>query len=171
MTKAKLHETLINGLTELKASAKVLEFVDDLTKPKLGGGSSVEDYTVVNEQGETEFIFCAYHQLWEPVANEDDELLYRENAKVKNGYDRSCIEGGKQWQAQAKIFTASKAAIITEVLDTVITGSEAKEAIAKLDADRQIHTPREDGIGEDERPVLEYEDEDDIEDEDSDIEG
>ena len=153
MTKKKLNETVLELCKQHKAPADLTTALDELTKPKVGGSSNVEDYTVFDGE-DVAYIFCAYHKKWEPVANEDGEALFKENAKSKNGFERSCIEGDKQWKAQAKVFNTSKAAIMQDVLDEEKTGSEAKEEIAALEEARQIHTPREDGLGTEERPEV-----------------
>jgi len=164
MTKKKLHETVLALCTEHNASAKLTDALDALTKPKVGGGSSnVEDYTCFDADGKAAFIFCTYHKKWEPVNAivetevdgeivEEEITLFKANPKAKNGFDRECVEGLKQWKEQAKVFNTSKSAIMADVLDEVITGAAGKEAIAALDADRQIHTVRADGLGSDSKP-------------------
>ena len=156
MTKTKLHETVLALCATHEASEVLTNALSELTKPKVGGKSSVEDYTVFNEDGSVAYVFCSYHKQWEPVAveNEDGEIveLFKTDAKSKNGYTRSCIDGDTSWREQAKVFNTSKNAIMQDVLDEVITGAEAKEQIGALTAARQVHTDREDGLGETERP-------------------
>lgn len=153
MTKTKLHETIMALCEEHNVSEKFKSAIDELTKPKAGGGSDVTDYTVFDAEDNPVYIFCAYHKKWEPVEN-DGELLFKANDKVKNGYDRSCIVGDKQWRDSTKEFNASKKAIVDDLLSEELTGSEASEMIAKLEEDRRNHSVREDGIGTEERPEL-----------------
>lgn len=156
MTKAKLHETVLELCSTYKASEKLTAALSELTKPKVGGSSDVSDYTVFGEDGSVKFIFCTYHKKWEPVvaldADGEEFELFVKDEKSKNGYRRYCDMGDKQWKEAAKTFNASKAAIMTDVLDEKLTGAEAKIEIDKLQAARDIHQPREDGLGSDEQP-------------------
>ena len=52
----------------------------------------------------------------------------------------------------AKVFKASKDAIMTDVLDENLTGAEAKDAIATLQSARDVHAAREDGLGTEAKP-------------------
>lgn len=155
MTKAKLHETVLGLCATHNATEELTAALSELTKPKVGGSSDVSDYTVFDGEDVT-YIYCAYHKKWEPVTveYEDGEIvpLFKASTKSKNGFDRSCIQGDKQWKEQAKVYKASKDAVMTDLLDEKITSGEAKETIADLDAARAEHTPREDGLGSDERP-------------------
>lgn len=155
MTKAKLHETVVELCSTHKASAELTAALSELTKPKVGGASDVTDYTVFDGE-EVAYIFCTYHKKWEPVAieGEDGEIveLFVKDEKSKNGYRRYCAEGEAQWKEAAKTFKASKEAIMVDVLDEKLTGAEAKEAIDALQAARDEHPPRTDGLGSDEKP-------------------
>jgi hypothetical protein len=155
MTKAKLHETVLELCKTHKANEKLTAALSELTKPKVGGASDVTDYTVFDGEA-VKYIFCTYHKKWEPVAaeNEEGELvsLFVEDAKSKNGFRRYCAEGEAQWKEAAKVFNTSKAAIMTDVLDEKLTGSEAKEQIDALQAARDEHPARTDGLGSDEKP-------------------
>ncbi len=159
MTKKKLHETVLELCSEYKANKALTDALSELTKPKVGGSSNVEDYTCLDADGNVTAIFCAYHKRWEPVTtiveteDGDTEIsLFKASEKSKNGFERSCIEGDKQWKEQAKVYKASKDAIMTDLLDANIDAENAKAAIASLEAARAIHTPRVDGIGSEESP-------------------
>ena len=147
MTKKKLHETVLELCETHNAPEALTAALSDLTKPKVGGSSNVEDYTCFDTDGNVEFVFCTYHKRWEPVTDTEGNPVFKANEKSKNGFERSCIVGGKQWAEQAKVFNTSKAAIMTDVLDEVMTGAEAKDAIAELETARQTHLDREDGLG------------------------
>lgn len=155
MTKTKLHETVLGLCAEFKATEALTNALSELTKPKVGGSSNIEDYTVLDGDTTTH-IFCAYHKQWEPVVVEDEdgeiEELFKTSDKAKNGYERSCIQGDKQWKEQAKVYKASKDAVYVDLLDENVDAAGAKAAIASLDAARATHTPREDGIGSDDKP-------------------
>jgi len=151
MTKTKLNESVLALCVQHKASDALTSALDELTKPKAGGGSDVSDYTVYGEDGEIEYIYCTYHKTWEPFSHNGAEL-FALNDKSKNGYMRQCLVADVQGRDAAKAFNASKAAIMTDVLDEVITASEGKEQIAKLQADRDLRPVRADGLGEVERP-------------------
>jgi len=161
MTKAKLHETIVALCVEHKVSAKFTEAISELTKPKVGGSSDVNDYTCFDTDGAPEFVFCTYHKQWEPVVAEDEDgeefNLFVADAKSKNGLRRFCDMGDKQWKEAAKIFNASKTAILADVLDEKLTGSEGKAAIAELQTARDVHAERTDGLGENDKPCGEAE--------------
>ena len=164
MNKTELNKALIEGLTNLGASDEAIAFVDGLTKPKVGGGSSdVEDYTVFDSEGNPAYIFCTYHKKWEPVTKivvdeetgEEEEVnLFKVNEKAKNGFSRECNDGLKTWKEQAKVYKATKDAIISDLLEGTVSNEDAKELIAAADAARADHPAREDGLGEDEKPVV-----------------
>ncbi len=161
MTKTALNKALVDGLIELGATEEQVAFVDGLTKPKVGGGSSdMADYTVADADGVVTYIHCTYHKKWEPVSkvvtNEDgeevEELLFKANPKAKNGYTRECNDGTASWREQAKVYKATKDAIISDLLEGAISNDDAKSLIADADAERAVHVEREDGLGDDERP-------------------
>ena len=161
MNKTELNKALVDGLTEMGASDEAIAFVDGLTKPKVGGGTSdVADYTVFDTEGNATHVFCTYHKKWEPVskleANEDgDELdvpLFKANPKSKNGLFRACNIGESSWKEQAKVFKATKDAVISDLLEGEIDNDAAKELIATAEAERAVHVEREEGLGEDDRP-------------------
>lgn len=158
MTKKKLHETIMGLCEEHNVSDKFKNAIDELTKPKAGGSSDVNDYTVFDEAGQPVYIFCAYHKRWEPVVteNEDGEevSLFTADEKSKNGFKRSCDEGDKQWREQAKEFNASKNAIVEDLLAENISGAEATDQLAECEAARKVHKEREDGLGTEERPEV-----------------
>ena len=161
MTKKKLHETVLELCTEFKASAKLTQALSDLTIPKVGGGD-VNDYTVFNEDGTVAFIYCNTHKQWEPVTaigvdedGEDVEFdLFKSDEKAKNGYWRDCNEGIAATKAKSKIFNVSKAAVMQDVLDEVITGTEGKASIADLELAKAVIEAREDGLGTEDKPEL-----------------
>jgi len=161
MNKTELNKALVDGLTELDATQEQIDFVDGLTKPKVGGGSSdMADYTAVDEAGAVTHIHCTYHKKWEPVSktvtNEDgeeiEESLFKENPKAKNGFARECNDGTASWREQAKVYKSTKDAIIADLLEGAISNEEAKDLIADADAERAVHVEREDGLGEDDKP-------------------
>jgi len=173
MTKAKLHEEVLSLCNTHNASKKLTEALSELTKPKVGGSSDVNDYTAFNEDGSVAAIFCTYHKQWEPVsavrtvdaveadeeagteaveAYEEDFNLFVEDTKSKNGFRRYCDAGDKQWKEAAKLFKTSKEAIVTDILDGEMSGADGKSALEKLQEARDIHTPRVDGLGEDNKP-------------------
>ena len=153
MTKTKLHETVLTICETHGATAELTAALSELTKPKVGGSASVEDYTAYDGEVVTH-VLCTYHKQWEPVANDDGDELFKTSDKTKNGYERSCIEGEKQWKEQAKVFNTSKTAIVTDVMDEVITGPEGKAAIAELQAARDNRLAREDGLGSTDKPEV-----------------
>ena len=75
MTKQKLHETVLALCVEHKANKPLTDALSELTKPKVGGSSDVNDYTVFDTDGNVTHIFCTYHKLWEPVigVREDED--------------------------------------------------------------------------------------------------
>jgi len=153
MTKTELNKQLVEGLQGLGANEEQIAFVDELTKPKAGGGADVNDYTVFNEDGSPEYIFCTYHKKWEPVTDEDGEELFKANEKSKNGYTRECTEGLSAWREQAKVFKSTKDGVIKDLLEGEIDNDTAKSLIADAETARAVHTDREDGLGEDEKPA------------------
>ena len=154
MTKKELHTEIVALLTG-KVDEETLAKVDELLKPKVGGGKSTpEDYTVFDEDGNAVFIFCNVHKKWEPVVDDEGNLLFKEDPKAKNGFRRYCIEGDKQWNAAAKAFKASKEAITQDLLNDEIDSATARKLIEEAEEARKQPLVREDGIGEDERPEL-----------------
>ena len=151
MTKTKLNESIIALCVAHNASESLTAALDELTKPKTGGSSDVLDYTVFDEDDNIKYIFCTYHRKWEPFTH-NGNVLFAVNEKSKNGYMRQCLVADVQGREAAKAFNASKAAIMADVLDEVISASEGKEQIAKLLADKEVRQAREDGLGEVERP-------------------
>ncbi len=123
-----------------------------LTIPGVGGGKDVTDYTVFNEEDEVTYIFCKLHQKWEPVADEEGEPLFREDAKGKNGYRRECMESDASYKEIAKALKASEKSIMTDLLDGEITSEDAKAALAELGDVRSQIPARADGLGTDEKP-------------------
>jgi len=152
MTKQKLHEEVLRLCTEHKAPEALVAKLSELTKPKVGGSADVNDYTCFDADGNVTHIFCNLHKKWEPLKDTEGNVLFKEDKKSKNGYFRDCNEGIKQFREADKMLKASKAAIMQEVLDEEITGTEAKEAIAELGSVRDNIKPREDGLGTDDKP-------------------
>ncbi len=159
MTKKKLNETIVELCVAHKASDELTAALNELTKPKVGGSSDVNDYTVFNGE-DVEFIFCTYHKKWEPVSteveDEDGEIsevpLFKANTKSKNGYERACNEALSQWRDQAKTFKVTNDAVVKDLLEGEIDNVEAKALIADAEAARSVHVARADGLGEDEKP-------------------
>ena len=154
MTKRELFDAITALNTKYELPEEYEATLIAMVKPGTGGGKDVSDYTVFNEDGEPEFIFCNLHKKWEPVFNADGEPLFKEDAKSKNGYQRDCIEGVVSFKELNKQIKASEKAIIADVLDGNVTPEEGKEAIANLGDVRSNIPPREDGLGSDERPEL-----------------
>lgn len=153
MNKTELNKALVAGLIDLGASDEAVSFVDRLTKPKLGGGSSdVNEYTVFGEDGVPTHVFCTYHKKWEPVEDAEGEALFKANEKSKNGFLRTCNEGEASWKEQAKVFKATKDAVISDLLEGEIDNDSAKELIAAAETDRAVHSDREDELGTDDKP-------------------
>lgn len=153
MNKTELNKALIDGLTEMGATEEQIAFVDELTKPKAGGGASdVNDYTVFDSDGNVTHIFCTYHKKWEPIEDAEGEAVFKENEKSKNGYARTCNEGEAAWKSQAKTFKTTKDGIVKDLLEGEIDNETAKSLIADAEAVRAEHIEREDGLGSDEKP-------------------
>jgi len=153
MTKKELNVAILAGLTELNATPEQLAFVDGLTKPKIGGGSSnVNDYTVYDEDGTVTHIFCVYHKKWEPVVNEDGEELVKPNDKIKNGYTRECIEASTAWKEQTRTYKATKDGIMLDLLEGEVSPEDSKKLLATAETARAVHTDRSDGLGTDDKP-------------------
>jgi len=153
MTKKELNEQVITLCTQHEASEELTAALNELTKPKVGGGSAdVNDYTVFDTDGNVTHVYCTYHKQWEPVADEAGEMLFKTNDKVKNGFDRECTEATASWRAESKVFKATKDGAIQDLLDGNISNDEAKDIIAQAEEARSVHTPREDGLGTDEKP-------------------
>ncbi len=163
MTKKKLHETVLEICSEHKASAKLTDALSELTKPKVGGSSDVNDYTCFDTDGNVTHVFCTVHKKWEPVAGVDEDGedfgLFVADEKSKNGLRRYCDEGDKAIRELSKTRKASKSAIMQDLLDEEITGAEAKEAIADLEATNLSDAAgtRVDGLGQDDKPCVEAE--------------
>ena len=155
MNKTELNKALVDGLKDLGANEAQIEFVDGLTKPKAGGsGVDVNDYTVFAEDGTTPtHVFCTYHKKWEPTEDEDGEATFKENPKSKNGLTRECNDGLAAWKEQSKVFKSTKDGVIKDLLEGEIDNETAKSLLADAEAARSIHTEREDGLGEDEKPA------------------
>ncbi len=144
---------LVVGLIEGNVTDEVMAQVVEALKPKAGGKANVGDYTAYAEDGTTiTDVFCTIHKKWEPVENDEGEANFREDAKSKNGLQRYCIEGAKQWTAAAKAHKASKDGIMADLLEGEIDNIQAKELLDIADAERKEPFAREDGVGEDEKP-------------------
>jgi len=154
MTKKAIFEAVVELIKD-EVSEEVLAKVSDILKPKVGGGKSTpEDYTVFDAEGNPVYIFCTVHKKWEPLVDDEGELLFKEDKNSKNGYRRYCIAGDKQWQARAKAFKATKEAVMGDLLEGEITNDEAKKLIEEAEAERAEPFTREDNLGYDERPEL-----------------
>lgn len=154
MTKTKMNEMVLAACKEHGASDELTKVLNDLTAPKVGGGSSsVEDYTVYNADGSAAYIFCNTHKLWEPVVDEDGVELFKRDDKAKNGFYRDCNEGIAQNREIGKILKASKDAVMADVLEGIITGPEGKAKLEEIDAGR-VTPERTDGLGDLERPTV-----------------
>jgi len=148
-----MNEQVVALCTKHEASEELTAALNELTKPKVGGGSAdVNDYTVFDADGTVTHIFCTYHKKWEPVADEAGDSLFKVNEKVKNGYERECTEATASWRNESKVFKATKDGAIQDLLDGNIGNDEAKDIITEAEATRAVHTEREDGLGSDEKP-------------------
>jgi len=160
MTKQKLHETVLALCVQHKANKPLTDALSELTKPKVGGSSDVNDYTVFDTDGNVTHIFCTYHKLWEPVIGvrededgEDIEFpLFKINEKTKNGYERECTEGTTSWREQTKVFKTTNDSVIADMLEGAINNVKAKGLIADATAARAIHIGRADKLGDTEKP-------------------
>ena len=159
MTKKKMNETIVELCVAHKASAELTAALDELTKPKVGGSSDVNDYTVFDGE-DVAYIFCTYHKKWEPISSEvEDEdgevievALFKANTKSKNGYERACNEALSQWREQAKVFKSTNEAVVADLLEGAIDNIEAKSLIADAETARAVHVPRVDALGTDDKP-------------------
>lgn len=148
-----MNEQVVALCTEHEASEELTAALNELTKPKVGGGSAdVNDYTVFGEDEAVTHIFCTYHKKWEPLLDEAGEPLFKANDKVKNGYERECTEATASWRAESKVFKATKDGAIQDLLDGNIGNDEAKAIIAGAEEARAVHSDREDGLGVEEKP-------------------
>ncbi len=154
MTKTKLNELVLAACKEHGASDELTNVLNGLTEPKSGGSANVNDYTVFDADNNPIFVLCNLHKKWEPVTNEDGEAVFKTDEKSKNGLFRDCNEGITQFRLIAKTIKASEAAIMTDLLDEAISGSDAKEQIAALGDVRSQIPAREDGLGTEERPEV-----------------
>ncbi len=161
MTKAKLYETVLALCATHKAPQALTDALGELTKPKVGGSSDVNDYTVFDAEGNATHIFCTYHKLWEPItAVEEDEdgdeidvNLFKINDKTKNGFERECLEGTASWREQSKVFKTTNDAVVSDLLEGAIDNVKAKALLADAAAARAVHTPRTDKLGNAEKPA------------------
>lgn len=152
MTKKELFEAVQKLNEGFKLPAEYVEALTEMLKPGTGGGKDVNDYTVFDSDGAVAYIFCNMHQKWEPVADEEGELLFKEDTKSKNGFQRDCLEGIKAFKEISKASKASKDAIMEDLLEGNISSEEAKAALANIGEVRDSIPDREDGLGSDERP-------------------
>lgn len=153
MTKKETNEQVVALCTEHGASDELTAALNELTKPKVGGGSSdVNDYTVFDADGNVTHVFCTYHKKWEPIEDEDGEAIFKTNDKVKNGFDRECMDATASWRNESKVFKATKDGAIQDLLDGNIDNDAAKKIILDAEETRAVHAEREDGLGEDEKP-------------------
>jgi len=161
MTKQKLHETVLALCVTHKAPKALSDALSDLTKPKVGGSSDVNDYTVFDKDGNVTHIFCTYHKLWEPVSkdgeDEDGEditvTLFKVNDKTKNGFERECIEGTTSWREQSKVFKTTNDSVVSDLLEGAIDNIKAKALLADAATARAKHVARADKLGAAEKPA------------------
>lgn len=144
MTKSKVWEEAQAICKKFELGEEVLASFEDLLAPKVGGGgtgrvATPEDYTVFDANGEVTHVFCNAHKMWEPVSE------FKADEKSKNGFKRECILSTTQYNAWNNQTIASKKAIINDVLDGVITGSEAK---AMIDALPKVEYASSGGVAE-----------------------
>ncbi len=158
MTKTKLFEAAMAVCETHNITGDALTELTTLLKPKVGGSKAdVNDYTVFDADQNVSYIFCTFHKMWEPVSaeTEDGDIINLfGSAKTPNGFARECKVGVSQWKKLNKEYKEQKEAIISDVLNEVISGEEGKEALKALDESKNYTAVHPDGIGSDDRPEV-----------------
>lgn len=130
-------------LCELHEAPEALtKALNELTAPKPGGSSDVNDYTCFDEDEKPVSILCNVFKLWFPVEE------FKEG-KAANGFSRYSNAGREDYKARAKAYKNGKNAVIADLLEGKLTNDEAKEELANLEVARQtVGGAPENGLAE-----------------------
>lgn len=131
MTKKALNLAVLELCEAHGAPAGLTQALNELTVPKVGGSSDVNDYTCFGEDGEVAYILCNVFKQWLPVSHFKD-------GKAANGFSRYSDEGRTDLNGRNKIYKAGKKAVIDDLLEDKISNEDAKEALAELEATRIV---------------------------------
>lgn len=124
-----MNELVLDLCTTHGASKELTMALNELTAPKVGGvAADINEYTRFDTDGNVSEILCSTFKQWLPVEE------FKADESSKNGFKRESVPAAKAWAERQKAFKASEKAVLTDVLDGVVTGPEGKAMIEALKA-------------------------------------
>lgn len=150
MTKTDLFAAVIAACEAHGAKKPLVEALTDLLKPKAAGVSvNLDDVTRKNENGEITEILCSVSGVFLPATI---EYFYEDKAgKGINGLKRLSRQAEAVRKTHLRTVQASEKAIVSDILDGVITNDEGRTAIETLRASQPDYS----SVGLLETPVAE----------------
>ena len=147
MTKTEMHKAAMDILAKHNASKELVAQIDELLKPKAGGGTI--DYEAIvkrDSKGAITHIQCQLSKMWLPATKECFFPANKENTPLVNAngdklYHISRVAEKIRKQTIAA-YNKAKAAITEDVLDSKISPADAKAKIAKLVKDVDWSNPK-----------------------------
>ena len=134
MTKIQLWNEVQELLTQHKANKKLTQSLEDLLKPKSGGGSTTNPPQEID--GVMNY-YCRFHDRYEPI---DDMVMTKcdksENGLKSKGYCKASISVWNKTNSNIKKLDSSAASALTDgnFEEAQAFAIEAKELKAKLNA-------------------------------------
>ena len=139
----------ITELLEQSSNKKVSTITDELMALVSGLKRGVSATVVRDSEGAIFAVYCYYHKKWELMAS----CEYGAKKSTASGLNSMCKEGVSNWTRQQRLAKKAKESLIDQLIAEEIQQSELVDLQAKIEADRAVIVPREDGHGMDEEPV------------------
>lgn len=140
----KAYEEVVAFL-EANENSKVKTILDEvkaLCSAKTSGGTGGSNFKK-NDAGEVTHIFCYYHKMWEPV----DQVEFGAKSTSATGLNNMCKEGTSQWSKQNRAAKKANEDLLTRVGKGEVAPEDIAAEQEKIEAERAVVVPREDGIG------------------------
>jgi hypothetical protein len=132
---------LLEENSNKKVSTVMPQILELVTKSKNSGGSETGKTFAKDEEGNVVAVYCYYHKAWELVAN----VEYGKKASTASGLNTMCKEGVSQWTKQNRAATKAKEDLLAKVSTGEIAVEDIGEAQERIEEDRKVIVPREDG--------------------------
>jgi len=130
MTKKEMFEQAKEILAKYNVSGKASEAILELLEPKKGGQTvDIESIVKRDDLGNIVEIKCSLSGVWLPAT---EEFFYGDKNSKLNGLTKHSRQAYKIKSDAAKVYKASKEAIMNDVLDGNLTPEDGKAQLEAL---------------------------------------
>lgn len=130
MTKKEMFEQAKEILAKYNVSGKASDAILELLEPKKGGQTvNIESIVKRDSEGNIVELKCSLSGVWLPAT---EEFFYGDKNSKVNGLTKHSRQAYKIKSDAAKIYKASKEAIMDDVLEGNLTPVDGKTQLEKL---------------------------------------